>query len=250
MTGGTVVLTASAGSFSGLGAALRNVAVVVKERPLLSFSPPLDWSRLDAALLDKDRYRVIALTSPRAARAVVERSRLCGVSWNHRRAPAVWAVGAATMAALGDALGPVKKPGGPEGTGESAAAALAHTLLEANAGGPVLFPCGGRRRDELPSLLRAKGIEVDEVVCYRAVVANRQEARAAVSEGNVLVAASPSVVELLVMAAAPSERPLLVAIGPTTAAAARAAGWPPAAVAREPSTEALAAAITGLLATR
>jgi uroporphyrinogen-III synthase len=65
-----------------------------------------------------------------------------------------------------------------------------------------------------------------------------------------LVVASPAVLELLVQVCPPSVRPALVAIGPTTAAAAQAAGWHPAAVASAPSTASLASAITGLLAPR
>jgi uroporphyrinogen-III synthase len=62
------------------------------------------------------------------------------------------------------------------------------------------------------------------------------------------VVASPSVAALLARACAPAGRPLLVAAGPTTADAAPAPGWPPAAVASAPTTEALTAEIRALLA--
>jgi uroporphyrinogen-III synthase len=42
----------------------------------------------------------------------------------------------------------------------------------------------------------------------------------------------------------------LLAVGPTTAAAARAAGWPPSAVAARPDVEALVAEVTSFLAGR
>jgi uroporphyrinogen-III synthase len=46
----------------------------------------------------------------------------------------------------------------------------------------------------------------------------------------------------------PPNRPQLVTIGPTTSAAAREAGWSPAAVAERPTSQHVASAITGLLA--
>jgi uroporphyrinogen-III synthase len=42
----------------------------------------------------------------------------------------------------------------------------------------------------------------------------------------------------------------LLVVGPTTAAAARVAGWPPSAVAPQPTAGALAAGVRDLLATR
>jgi uroporphyrinogen III methyltransferase/synthase len=246
----TVVLTASAGAFSGLAEALRDVPVVVEERPLVSFTPPLDWAQLDTALADITRYPALAFTSPRSAEAVVERIRRCGIVWHEGIRPAVWAVGAGTTAALQSTLGTVRQPARQTADESGAAAALARAMLEARLAGPVLFPCGEKHRTELPAMLRAHGVEVDEVVCYRAVLANPSQARAAVAGSSVLVVASPSVVELLADVCPPAARPQLVAIGPTTAASARAVGWPPAAVTSEPSTRALASAITGLLAAR
>ncbi|HYF40391.1 MAG TPA: uroporphyrinogen-III synthase [Gemmatimonadales bacterium] len=136
------------------------------------------------------------------------------------------------------------------GSGETAAASLAHAMLEAGVGSPVLFPCGDRRRDELPQLLESGGVQVDEVVCYRSVLASPREAGAAILGSTIVIVASPSVAALLAEACPRPSRPLLVASGKATADAAQAAGWSPAAVAAEPSPSALAAAITGLLAAR
>jgi uroporphyrinogen-III synthase len=131
-----------------------------------------------------------------------------------------------------------------------AAAALADALLASGLRGPVLFPCGDIRRDELPARLRDEGIEVVEVVCYRSVLAGEAEARRTAERAQVLVVASPSVADLLARACPAGVRPALLAVGPTTAAAARASGWPPARVASRPTAEALAAAVRALLATR
>ena len=129
-----------------------------------------------------------------------------------------------------------------------AAAAVAAEMVREGMAGPVLFPCGEIRRDELPTRLRQEGIEVDEVVCYRSIVAGEEAAREAVRRAGILIVASPTVAELLARASAPTPRPPLLAVGPTTAAAARAAGWSPAAVAEHPDVDALVAEVRSLLA--
>jgi uroporphyrinogen-III synthase len=112
----------------------------------------------------------------------------------------------------------------------------------------VLYPCGEIRRDELPTRLRHEGIEVDEVVCYRAVLADEEMARAAAERAAILVVASPRVADLLARVSPAGARPRMLAVGPTTAAAARASGWPPAAVAARPDIEALLSGVRSLLA--
>jgi uroporphyrinogen-III synthase len=244
----TVVVTASPGAFPRLAEALAEAPVQILERPLLSFEPPVDWTPLDSALLQRGKYGSVALTSPRAAAALAGRVHALAISWAEGDSPRAWAVGARTAEALQGIPGlltsvaePSTKPG---------AEALARVMLAAGASGPVLFLCGERRRDELPTILRENGLVVDEVVCYRTMLASAEKARAAASTATMLVVASPAVLELLVQVCPPSVRPALVAIGPTTAAAAQAAGWHPAAVASAPSTASLASAITGLLAPR
>jgi uroporphyrinogen-III synthase len=113
--------------------------------------------------------------------------------------------------------------------------------------GCVLFPCGDHRRDELPARLRAAGIAVDEVVCYGTVLASAEEARDVAADAAVLVVASPTVAKLLAHACATEPRPAIVAIGPTTAEACRAAGWPAGAVAAHPTVDAVRTAVRSLL---
>jgi uroporphyrinogen-III synthase len=247
----TVVLTASAGTFPGLAEALKEIPVAVEERPLLSFGPPLDWTPVDAALDRISSYGSIAFTSRRAARAFTARMQSRNVSRGGRTDPPVaWAVGPGTAAELGEMLGSVREPGHISNAGQSAGKILARTMIQDGMRGSVLFPCGDLRRDELPNELRKGGVEVDEVVCYRSLLADESQARRAAARGTVLVVASPSVVDLLARACPRAPRPELLAVGPTTAASARAAGWSPAAVAAEPTLNALSSAILGLLANR
>ena len=237
-----VVVTASAGTFPGLARALRALPTMVEEWPLLSFGPPLDWAPVAAAARELAQYEAVVFTSPRSAVVFGERAS-AGAG-----ARSVWAAGAGTARALGSTFGPVRLPDERLAGEQGAAAALVSAMTEAGVRGPVLFPCGDLRRDELPARLRERGIPVHEVVCYRSVLAGEEEARRAAARATVLVVASPSVATLLAGACAPAGRPLLVAAGPTTADAARAHGWPPAAVASAPTTEALTAEIRALLA--
>jgi uroporphyrinogen-III synthase len=244
-----VVLTVSPGAFPGLADGLRRLPVTVDELPLLTFAPPMDWAPVDRALDGLSRYDAVAFTSPRAATAFIGRYAETGRESNRRRdaLPPVWSGGGGTTAALAPLAPAVRGAPEREAGRVGAAAALAAAMLEAGVAGPVLFPCGEIRRDELPARLRHEGIEVDEVVCYRAVLADEEMARAAAERGAILVVASPSVAGLLARVARSGDRPRMIAVGPTTAAAARASGWPPAVVADRPDVEALLAGVRFLL---
>ena len=245
----TVVVTASEGSFRGLVQALKGLRVDIEEHPLISFAPPHDWAPVDRAFGRLSSYGAVAITSPRAAAAVAGRlERLQGAP-TAAAVPPVWAAGAATAHALGDVLGPIRTPA--TGRAEAGAAAtLARAMLEAQVAGPVLFFCGETHREELPDLLRRHGIEVDEVVCYRSVLASEAAARAAAMRGTLVLVSSPAVADLLARACSTDSRPDLLAVGPTTASSARASGWSPLAVAAEPTAEAVVAAVRNVLATR
>jgi uroporphyrinogen-III synthase len=234
-----------------LAEALKAIPVVVEERPLLTFGPPLDWKPLDAALGRLSQYGGIAFTSRRAAQAFIGRMQARRIGWTQGEGvPLVWAVGEATAAELGGMLGTVRVAGGSDTTPLTAAEILARSMIQEAVQSPVLFPCGDLRRDELPNELRRHGIRVDEVICYRSVLADESQARSAADGGTVLVVASPSVAGLLARACPSAPRPELIAVGSTTAASARAAGWSPAAVAEQPTVRALSSAILDLLAHR
>jgi uroporphyrinogen-III synthase len=249
--GETVVITASTGTLPGLTPALQAIPALVEERPLISFADPDGWELLDRALGRLTTYRAIAFTSPRAAHAVLGRLHYLGVDWPRgAAAPGVWAGGSATAAALDQSLGAVRMPAEAEAARLSSAGALARAMLEANTGSPVLFPCGETRRDELPEQLRANRVEVDEVVCYRSILASPGAAQAAAARATVLVVASPRVAELLARSCPLDDRPDLIAVGPTTAQSARAAGWLPAAVAELPTPHGVRAAVQNAIARR
>ena len=244
------MVTASAGSFSGLTEALSTLPAAVVEHPLITFRAPRDWAPLDQALDRLSSYQVIAVTSPRAATALADRIAERGFRAGVGGWPPVWAGGATTAAALSSILGPARVPDQHDLTQNGAASALTIALLDARVVGPVLFPCGNNRRDELPDGLRREGIQVDEVVCYESVLATESAARAAAARATVMVVASPGVAHLLAHACASGSRPDLIAVGPTTSAAAHSAGWKPAVVAELPTVDAVAVAIRKVLAGR
>ncbi len=243
-----VVVTSAEGSFPGLIDALRAIPAVVEEHPLIAFEPPLDWGPMDEAVRDLARFDAVAVTSPRAAAALSQRVTASPASTMPSALPPVWAAGSGTAAALGEALAPVRTPSERSVRELGAAGALARAMLGAGVRGPVLFPCGDLRRDELPTRLRADGVEVREAVCYRSVLAGEFAARQAAERARILVVASPSVADLLVRACPEHDRPPLLAVGPTPAATARASGWVPAAVASAPTVDALVSGVRELLA--
>lgn len=138
---GTVVVTASTGTFPGLIEALHALPVAVEECPLMAFAPPLDWAPVDRALERLSEFDAVAVTSPRAARAfaarVLEREKDDGFAAGRI---ALWAGGAATAEALGHALGAVRVPASKTSARLGAAAALAAAMLRDGVTGPVLFP--------------------------------------------------------------------------------------------------------------
>jgi uroporphyrinogen-III synthase len=239
-----VVLTTATGSLAGLADLLRKEGLQVRETPLLDFAPPRDWARVDGAILRLPEFQAVAVTSPRAARAFADRAAALRVS-----APMgldAWATGEASAAPLHGLFGDVRLPSSLATMDAGAGSILASAMLAGRVGSPVLFPCGDSRRDELPAVLKAAGILVEEILCYRSVLASDDVARQATIGADILLVASPTVAALAARVIPRDERPALVAIGPTTAAAARTAGWAPAGVANRPTVSAVATRIKTL----
>jgi uroporphyrinogen-III synthase len=242
----TVVVTLSETALDGLDLALADADVTCSRHPMHTFVDA-PWAALDSALRLLDGYKAVAVTSPRAAAALVARAGQRGRDQLADRQ--VWVSGARTAAALRDSGAVVHAPN--QGRhGEGTALQLAAAMLAARVGSPVLFPCGDRRRDELVTRLGAAGVKVHPVVCYRTVLAPQADAAAAADLADVLLVGSPNVMALMASACAPDRRPELLAIGPNTALAAREHGWEPSAVAPAPVVAAIAESIRDLLAAR
>lgn len=229
-----VIFTGPEDSLPGLEEGARTLGLSLERRPLIAFQPPRDWVALDAALANLDRFGAVALTSPRAAATLARRLQArCPV-------PA-WVTGKATAAALGGHVTRVHLV--PSSEAGDAAAAVADAIIASGVHPPVLFPCGDRRREVLVTRLEAAGLPVLAVVCYYTVLAGRNEARSRCTDAGGLIVTSPSVARLLARSIDPTRRPALVALGQTTAMAARQAGWTPDATAAEPTVVGVMAAL-------
>jgi uroporphyrinogen-III synthase len=224
--------TLSEESLPGLIAELARRRIATRPWPLLQFESLA--RALDPVLDDIASFGAIALTSPRAGYALGERLRTRARSGS---LPDVWAAGPATAAAVRRFAAPRQSLAG------SGALALAEAMVAAGVPGPVLYPCGSERRDELPRRLRGAGRVVHEVVCYAARLAPPDEIRAALTRADLVLIGSPRVMKAAALALAVEDRPGLICLGPATAVAARSHGWAPRSTAETPTVMGILAAI-------
>jgi len=252
LAGRRIVVTRRAGQSAGLVAALDERGAVVVEVPAIEIGPPADPAPLDRALRSLEAYGWMVFTSANAVRGVRDRMATLGLPpVLGERGPRLASVGPATSLALREAF-PEEAVGLEPETDHRAAG-----LLRAFAGvlGPgvrVLVPASSRARDELPVGLRELGAVVDVVEAYRTSepAGIREAVTLCLDAGfDAALFASPSAVEGFAGAAGGRllGRPAVV-IGPTTEAAARAAGLDVRAVARPSTGEGLIAALEGLFA--
>lgn len=113
----------------------------------------------------------------------------------------------------------------------------------------VLFPCGTLALDTIPDGLSAHGVVVDRLVVYDTrTVSPDVHTRAQIERGvDAVVFASPSAVRAFGDARIDIGDATVVCIGPTTAAATRAFGWPTVHVADVHTDAGLIATTTALL---
>jgi uroporphyrinogen-III synthase len=156
------------------------------------------------------------------------------------RSGVAWAVGPASAAPLQPWFGPVRLPE-QAATPEARAEVLGRALLEHGVEPPVFHLCGTPHRPELTARLRRGGIDVRAIEVYRCLPASAAEARRVAAESDRLVVGSESVVRLI--ADNVVSPPPLIAVGATTATAARRAGLEVLSVATSPDAAGVAAAI-------
>jgi len=198
------------------------------------------------ALEGLGEYDWVCFSSPRAVEAVVSRVPVppAGVK--------AAAVGPSTARALREAGWPVDRvPAEP--SGESLVEAFRSTGDAA--GARVLFPASAIAREVIPKGLASLGALVHGVTAYRMVrlPLDADACRAAVDRGEVDVVtfASPSAMEGLKAGLGAelfirlAREATGAAMGPTTGAALREAGWKKIVVAREATLEGLAEAALG-----
>jgi uroporphyrinogen III methyltransferase/synthase len=254
--GRRVVVTRARESASGLARRLQELGARVVEVPTIRIAGPSDGgAALDAAAaaVAAGRYSWLVFTSANAVEALLGRVRdvrvLAGVQ--------VAAVGPATSEALArhrlvadlvppdgrqEASGLVEIFPAPPSSPAPAAAA--------SGGGRVLFPRAAEGRDTLVEGLAERGWPVDLVEAYRTV---REEVAPSDAEevagaDAVCFSSSSTVTGFLETCGAGAVPPVVVCIGPVTAATARRAGIDVTAVAARSSVDGLVEALVSALA--
>lgn len=252
LAGRTVAVTRPRERAHALVTALEAHGATVLAAPAIAVLPPDDFGALDAALWQlvapstpEEGYQWLALTSVAAVDAVAGRLAALGLPYPVDGPTRIGVVGQATARAARVRLGRVDVVPALH-TADGLAAALPW-----RPGTRVLFPCADRARDALPALLTARGARVSRVIAYRTVDAPPDalaEFAAAMAAGalDLVLVASPSaaaaLVRALVGAGVAPAACAAVCIGPTTAEACRSRGLRIAAVASEPTDDALIAA--------
>jgi len=204
-----VAVTASLGRLETLEARLLAAGFEAVRVPLVAIAPLLDAEVAARALLGLP-WRLYP------SRSAVEAWTRLGLGFDD--GAHLGAVGPGTAAALARAGARAAVEGRP-----ATAAGLARALLDHPAGpapgATVGLVQGDRARPDLLVALRAAGVEARVAVAY----ATRGVGWSLEGEVDAIVVASPSAVAAL--PAAVAARALLVALGPTTAAAVARRGW-------------------------
>jgi len=237
LAGRRVVVTRP--DLGSLGTALAGAAAEVVHVPLISIEPPSDGgSALAAALADLDSFEWLVVTSANGARAV-------GAAAGDRSAVRLAAVGAATAAVL---AGLARREVELVPRRQRVDGLLAEFPP---GGGQVLIAQADRAAVTLADGLRGLGYRVTVVEAYRTALAVPSAVELALLDAAdaVLLASGSALEAWLAAGVAPAAiRPAVVAIGPSTAAAAARLGVAVAAVASTPADADVVAAVATALA--
>lgn len=228
LTGKRIVVTRAPEQSAEMIRALENLGADVMLFPVVAFAPPEDWSALDEALRNLNRFDAILFLSRNAVRYVFQRCRTLGTRCEALGSSnrLIGAVGPATaeeaeMEGLRVSLVAENR------TGKSLVRELSNRL----AGRTVLLPRSDRGDARVPCALREAGAAVTEVIAYRTVAPEKldPEILGRIQRGEIdsVVFASPSAFRNLSDSIGReavnkiSERVHFAAIGPTTAHAIR-----------------------------
>jgi uroporphyrinogen-III synthase len=205
--------------------ALSALGATVVEVPLIAQEPPEDAGPLDRALGRLASYEWLAFTSANAVDAMADRLAQLGGKLPARLRLA--SVGPTTAHAISERLSGRRVDLQPVSQYRAEGLVEAFRTLDL-AGQHVLLPVSDRARDTLAAGLRAQGADVDVVIAYRTVTPDgaRDRLERALADGiDLVILASPSAVEGLMVALGGRARGLAVAvIGPVTEQAAQEAG--------------------------
>jgi len=223
LMGRRVVVTRAREQASELVARLSALGAATVEVPAIAIADPDDGgAALAAAVEDIGGYDWVVLTSPNGARRLLAALEAAGRDARTLGGVGLAAIGPGTAAALASArLVPDLVP--ERFVAESL---LASFPAPPAGGGRVLLARAAVARDVLPEGLAAAGWTVDVVDAYRtdAVPLDERQAAALAEAEIVTFTSSSTVTNLLAAADGRPLPPVVAAIGPVTAATARAHG--------------------------
>jgi uroporphyrinogen III methyltransferase/synthase len=226
----TILVTRPRSASSALVSALRLRGASVIECPLIRVEPIEPLPMVPALA----RFDWIVFTSLHAVRAFAEMLRIGGGDARTLSGVRIAAVGPRTAAELWSLLRLRADLVPTEHRAAALSAALLSAMRNCENQPRVLFPCGTLAREELALALRARSVEVEELVVYRTLLQPpTPEAREAVQrivrlgDLDAVLLYSPSAVRSLVEHQLDVDEAAIVCVGPTTAAAAAAAGLGP-----------------------
>lgn len=228
--GKKIVVTRARDQASRLVSVLEELGAWVLELPTIAINP-LPVMNLRTIVSGIDKYSWIVFTSVNGVRVFISQMLEQGFDIRDLKGPRICAIGPATAAEV-ESRG-MRVSAVPE---EYRAEAVAEILLQhAGAGDRILLPRARGAREILPRLLRARGVNVDELETYEAVPETTldEENRELLKEGlvDIITFTSSSTVKNLVtimgeeMVKSLRGRVRVACIGPVTAQTAREAGF-------------------------
>ena len=241
--GRTVLVTRPERQAAAMIMALGELGAAALLQPAIAIDPPADWSAVDAAIGALSTYDWLVFSSANGVHSFLERILETGGDLRLLYGCRLAVIGPATAEALvsyhlrADLL--------PD---EYRAEALATELSTAAAGQRMLLLRASRGREVLAEMLTAAGAQVEQVVVYQSndVAAPEPDVATALAEGRidwVTVTSSAIARSLVRMFGDDLKRSQLAAISPLTAEVLTEAGYPPAVVAAEYTTDGLIRAI-------
>jgi uroporphyrinogen III methyltransferase/synthase len=240
--GKRVIVTRARAQASGLAAALRGLGAEVVELPAIRIEPRIESEEVRRTVERIGEYALICVTSPNGAHLLFEALGEAGLDARALDGTIVAAIGPGTARALeehGIAADVV-----PERfVAEALVDALAQVEVE---GRRVLVARAAEARDVLPNALRERGAEVDVVALYETIRETPPpEAIEAAQGADYVTFTSSSTVRNLLEALGDRfpRGARIVAIGPITSDAVRAAGLEVAAEAERHDVDGLVAAL-------
>jgi uroporphyrinogen-III synthase len=219
----TVVLTRSKEGNAELSSRLKGIGLSPVAVDTIAFSPPSDWSRVDAPLRRIGSYDWLLFTSATGVRFFVQRATRLGLRLPWAGKPAIAVVGPKTSSALA-AAGLVAKF-----VPSSYRTSTLADELPSDAGRSVLLLHADIADGSLASRLEERGFTVDAAAIYSTTPPGIRTPPG-ITDASFIVFASPSAVRGL-CAALPREdlrklrRARALCVGPVTEAAAKEHGF-------------------------